>query len=103
MKPDPASLPGSLRTGEAIRNRDRNRDKMRAVTAVAGLASVLAAAGVAYTLPGSAHTATVASRVASGSAHASSSTGTSSTGSGIQGSSAPSASSGSGHVTSGGS
>src|SRR5215472_13102359 len=112
MKPDPAQIPLSRRTGEAIRYRDRNRGKLRAVTAAAGLASVLTAAGVGYTLPGSAHTANVASRGTSG-AGASSGAGTSgaddssgagnsstggsarsgssSSGGGLQGSSAPSA------------
>jgi hypothetical protein len=116
MKPDPAQLPLSRRTGEAIRYRDRNRGKLRALTAAAGLASVLSAAGVGYTLPGSAHTASVASRGtsgagASGSAGASGTAGSSrssssssaSSSGGLQGSSAPSASSASPQVTSGGS
>jgi len=119
MKPDPAQIPLSRRTGEAIRYRDRNRGKLRAVTAAAGLASVLTAAGVGYTLPGSAHTASVASRGTSGAgassgADESSGAGTSSTGGsarssssssggGLQSSAAPSASTGSPQVTSGGS
>jgi hypothetical protein len=115
MKPDPAQLPLRRRTGEAIRYRDRNRGKLRAVTAAAGLASVLTAAGVSYTLPGSAHTTSVASRGTS-SAGTSSGAGTStagssgstsssssSSGSGLQNSSAPTASTGSPQVTSGGS
>src|SRR5215469_5484943 len=125
MKPDPAQVLRSRRTGEAIRYRDRNRGKLRAVTAAAGLASVLTAAGVGYTLPGSpGSTHTAASRVTSGSGSASSSVGTSSSSGssssnsansssarssssssnrGLQSSSAPSASTGSPQVTSGGS
>jgi hypothetical protein len=109
MKPDPAQLPLGRRTGEAITYRDRNRGKLRAVTAAAGLASVLTAAGVSYTLPGSARTASVASRGTSSAgtstagSSGSSSSSSSRSSSGLQNSSAPSGSTGSPQVTSGGS
>jgi hypothetical protein len=115
MQPDDANRPVSRDTisrGDAIRYRDRSRARLRAATAAAGLASVLTAGAVAYTLPGS-HTATVADGGShSGSATASrakSSTSSSSTSTksgssdGLQGTAAPSVSSGTAQVTSGGS
>ena len=98
--------------------RDRNRARIRTVTAVAGLTSVLAAGAVAYTLPGSTHAATASaqssSSTSSAAARSSSSGSTSSTsntgksnssasGSGLKSTSAPAASSGTSAVTSGGS
>lgn len=101
----------------AIATRNRNRARLRTVTAAAGLASVLTAAGVTYTLPGSAHA--TASSIASSSSSTHASTGSAKSGSaqsssaksgsgtskssGLKSSAAPSASSGSGDVTSGGS
>jgi hypothetical protein len=114
---------GQTRDGgrtQRIAARERHRIRLRTITATAGLASVLTAAGVAYSLPGSAHATSTqqgssasSGRSASGSSSSgksSSSTGSSSSGagssaasSGLQGSSAPGSSSGSGQVTSGGS
>lgn len=115
MQPDNAKRPvsqASVSRGDAIRYRERSRARLRAATAVAGLASVLTAGAVAYALPGS-HTATVADGVShSGSAttsHAKSSTSGSSesaksgSSDGLQRTAAPSASSGTAQVTSGGS
>ncbi len=87
--------------------RDRNRARVRSVTAAAGLASVLAAGAVAYNLPGSTHSAAASTQQSSsGSGSASSSSAkssSSSSGSGLKSTTAPSASSGSPAVTSGGS
>jgi hypothetical protein len=99
----------------AVASRNRNRARLRAVTAAAGIASVLTAAGVTYTLPGPAH-ATAAhassgssksgSQASAGASSGSSGTGSSGSGSsssGLRTSAPPSAASGSGQVTSGGS
>jgi len=106
MTPDPS----------AVARRDKTRARLRAVTAAAGIASVLTAAGVTYSLPGPAHAATAhaasGSSSASGTGHSglaksagssSASSGSGSSGSGFSAAKAPSASSGSGQVTSGGS
>jgi hypothetical protein len=115
MSPDPVPPSAGGQT-QKIAARDRNRARLRKITATAGLASVLTAAGVAYTLPGSAHatsaqqsSGTSSSGSGTGSSGASksssgkSSSSSSSSSSGLQGTSAPSSSSGSGQVTSGGS
>ncbi len=114
MGPDDATRPvgrDAVSRGEAIRYRKRSRGRLRAATAGAGLASVLAAGGVAYTLPGS-HAATLADRASPGSGSATASRAQSSTSraakpsksgssDGLQRTTAPSASSGTAEVTSG--
>jgi hypothetical protein len=115
MQPDDAPRlrnRDAVSRGDAIRHRERSRARLRAATAVAGLASVLTAGGVAYTLPGS-HTTAVAARVSrSGSATAnrakSSTSGSSKStksgsGDGFERTAAPSASSAAAQVASGGS
>jgi hypothetical protein len=105
--------------------RDRGRNRLRAVTAAVGLASVLTVAGVAVALPGataasarqpaeqgSSRAGTSSSGSGSGASSggqssdgtsSAGSSGSASSGSGLKSASAPSASSGSGQVTSGGS
>ena len=113
MTPDPAQA-RAARGNAQVADRKRNRARLRGVTAAAGLASVLTAAGVAYSLPGSAHATTqVSSSASSGasgrsaasksSGSAGSSSSSSSSGGGLKSASAPASSSGSGQVTSGGS
>lgn len=102
MSQDPAD---ARPTGLApqIAARQRNRARIRTVTMAAGLASLVAAGGVATSLPGSAH-ATAASQSRSATSSGSSAgKSASSSSSGLQSSAAPSSSSGSSHVTSGGS
>jgi hypothetical protein len=105
MSPD--SLPPAPGRADRAAVRDRNRARIRTVTAAAGLTSILTAGAVAYTLPGSTQAATASAQSSvrsGGSSHLSSSGSTSSSsGSALKSTSAPSASSGSPAVTSGGS
>jgi hypothetical protein len=100
------------RTVTAVVKRERARNRLRAVTAGTGVLGLAVAGGLAFTLPGSTHSASGASGTSSKSTSGSSSThatsggsGTSSSSSGTSGSSssAPSSSSGSAQATSGGS
>lgn len=106
----------------AIAARDRHQSRLRTITISAATAGVIATAGVALTLPGSAHASGAhvnsaqpasshsgrSSSTSSGSSGSSSqsssgSSGSSSSSGGLSTGSAPSSSSGSGQVTSGGS
>jgi hypothetical protein len=106
MSPDPAQ-PRPTGRAPQIAARERSRARIRAVTAAAGLASLVAAGGLAASLPGSTHATATSQRTSgtsSGSGAAKSSgSGSASSSGGLQGTSAPSSSSGSGQVTSGGS
>ena len=107
------------RTVSAMVRRERARGRLRAATAGVGVLGVAIAGGLAFILPGTAHSTasgssaakpatstsgSSSSGTASGSSRSSSSSGTSSSSSGIQSSSsAPSSSSGAASATSGGS
>lgn len=108
MTPERAPFPSTSR----VAARDRNQARLRIVTATAGLASLLAAAGLSYGLPGSAQASSATEAAAAGtSRHGGSAASGSSSGrsgaaasaSGLKSAAAPAASSGSAHVTSGGS
>jgi hypothetical protein len=118
MTPHPSPAQPSSRQA-AIAARDRHQSRLRTITISAATAGVIATAGVALTLPGSAHASGAhvnsaqhasshsgrSSSTSSGSSGSSSqgSSGSSSSSGGLSTGSAPSSSSGSGQVTSGGS
>lgn len=102
MSPVPAQ-PRPTDRAPQIAARQRNRARIRAVTVAAGLASLVAAGGVAASLPGSTHASAGSQSTSAASSASSASKSASSSSNGLQSSSAPSSSSGSGHVTSGGS